>query len=350
MTTLRLIPSSGSPIEITKQAALVGRDQACDVMLSDGSVSRRHAKIELRGGSWAIVDQASANGTYIDSQRISDAALKDGQELRLGSLSFRVEITGEADLSQTLSGGGDATMVHAAPAPPAPIPTPPSAPPPLPLPVPPAAVPPPPAAAPPPPPPPPLRATPPPPPPTTPSRPVLSSPVPPMDPGAPPKKGRGPFFWLATGCLGCLGMVILVVALIAGAIYLKGKGSVDVVQTFLSDVRQGRMDDAYGLLSSDLRARMSERAFEQTVSDHPTLKDNVEGRFSFFQGGSVNITNNRGRIRRPLVSSTGLRETAIFTIVNESGTWRISGLRLNGVDTLGRGGLLEDGLPPDSSP
>jgi hypothetical protein len=101
-----------------------------------------------------------------------------------------------------------------------------------------------------------------------------------MDPGGPPpKKGKGPLFWIATGCFGCLTMVALVIGLIAGGIYFMGKGSVDVVDQFLSDVRLGKMDDAYGRLSQDYRARLSQGAFENAVAEHPALKDSAEGRF-----------------------------------------------------------------------
>src|SRR5262249_53169910 len=91
MKTLSLGPGFGAPIEITKDV-LVGRDAACDVVVPDGSVSRRHARLEWRGDNWAIVDQASANGTFLDSQRIAEAGLRHGQELRLGGVPFKVLI------------------------------------------------------------------------------------------------------------------------------------------------------------------------------------------------------------------------------------------------------------------
>ena len=55
MATLRLVPSSGAPFEVTKDEALVGRDPSADVILNDGSVSRRHAKLVRRGEASAIL-------------------------------------------------------------------------------------------------------------------------------------------------------------------------------------------------------------------------------------------------------------------------------------------------------
>ena len=73
MATLRLVPASGSAIEVDKDEAIIGREPSCDVTVTDGSVSRRHAKLEKRGTAWHIVDQSSANGTFLDTQRVAEA-------------------------------------------------------------------------------------------------------------------------------------------------------------------------------------------------------------------------------------------------------------------------------------
>ena len=39
-----------------------------------------------------MVDQGSANGSFVNGEQVSEAALYDGQELRLGMVPFRVEI------------------------------------------------------------------------------------------------------------------------------------------------------------------------------------------------------------------------------------------------------------------
>jgi len=92
MATLRLVPVSGQPIDVVKDQTVVGRDPSCEIVVADGSVSRRHARLEQRGGIWWVVDQGSANGTYLNSLRIAEQALKNGQELRFGALAFRVDL------------------------------------------------------------------------------------------------------------------------------------------------------------------------------------------------------------------------------------------------------------------
>ena len=95
MSVLRLIPLKGEAIVVDADEALVGREANCNVVVSHPSVSRRHAVIKRKQDVFFVVDQGSANGTFVDSKRIVDAALKDGCVLRFGSASFKVEVRDE---------------------------------------------------------------------------------------------------------------------------------------------------------------------------------------------------------------------------------------------------------------
>jgi predicted component of type VI protein secretion system len=94
MSTLRLVPPVGAPIEVPGDRALVGRDPSADIVVNDPSVSRRHAIVERRPEGWAVFDQRSANGTWLDNVRIEQALLQPGQQLRLGAVSFEVHVPG----------------------------------------------------------------------------------------------------------------------------------------------------------------------------------------------------------------------------------------------------------------
>src|SRR5262249_56627885 len=125
MANLRLAPpAGGGPVEVAKEQTLIGRDPGCEIVLGDGSVSRKHAIIEQRTAGWFVVDQGSANGTFLDSQRVAEAQLRNGQELRFGAVAYKVEIEGEEDAATTiLTTGPEATVVSPTPlAPPAPQP------------------------------------------------------------------------------------------------------------------------------------------------------------------------------------------------------------------------------------
>jgi predicted component of type VI protein secretion system len=129
MEVLRLVPSTGAPIVVEKDRTLFGRDAGCDVVVNDNSVSRRHAVIERQAERWLVLDQQSANGTFVDGQRIIQAYLRTGQELRLGSVTFRLEAVTTSD---DLPTAPRAAVVSAAttpareltPAPPTPAPAP----------------------------------------------------------------------------------------------------------------------------------------------------------------------------------------------------------------------------------
>ena len=92
MKSLWLVPPRGEPISVGKSPTVVGRDAACDIAVSHHSISRRHALVERSGSEWAVADQNSANGTWIDGQRIIRAHLRHGQHLRFGAVAFEVKL------------------------------------------------------------------------------------------------------------------------------------------------------------------------------------------------------------------------------------------------------------------
>src|SRR6266496_2314036 len=305
MATLRLVPASGSPIEITRNESLLGRDPSCEVMVADGSVSRKHARIEHRAGAWIVTDQGSANGTFLDSQKIGEATVRHGQELRFGAVAFKVEIPGEEDLGATVANVpvlDDAATVmqpSVAPRPPAP------------------------ARA---------HASPPPPPSAAAAKERFrsaapaggASPVPQMGTegagGAPPRKGRGPFFWIATGCCGCLLLVLALGALLGGWAYYTTKGAAEAAHTHVRQVKSGELDKAYEGLAQTYRAQMSLQEFERLIAAHPGLKDNLDATFM-----RRSVTNDTATISGVLVSSSGPPEPVTFTLVKEGGAWKVRG-------------------------
>jgi predicted component of type VI protein secretion system len=92
MSVLRLIPTKGEAIVVDADEALVGRETNCNVVVPHPSVSRRHALLKRKQDVFFVVDQGSANGTFVDSKRVVDAPLREGSVLRFGSASFKVEI------------------------------------------------------------------------------------------------------------------------------------------------------------------------------------------------------------------------------------------------------------------
>jgi pSer/pThr/pTyr-binding forkhead associated (FHA) protein len=305
-------------LEIKGDAALVGREPGCDVVISDGSVSRKHARLEKRAAGYAVVDQGSANGTFLDSQRVAEAALKSGQEIRFGAVTFRVDIEGEDDFAATMvaSSSPDATVMTptgmplTAPAPPSPARAPerpPAPPPPLPK------AGPPPVARPTVPTPAPPRAAAP--PPTTAPAPgrerAMGSPAPVGQMAPPPaagKKGKSPVFWIVSGCCGCLLLAVMLVAGIAGAAFWGTRAPALAVQAQLVELRRGDLEAAYHRLANELQGQLSREEFERLVREHPGLGDNKDATF-----WKRSVSNDRATLSGVLTSGSGQGETATFT-------------------------------------
>lgn len=110
MTAFLIIEDRGEKKFEVAGRAVVGRDADCDILLSDLSVSRKHAALEETAGGWVVKDLASVNGTFLKGKRIADSALASGDALCFGDVKavFRVETkrresSGTGKLLQTLS-------------------------------------------------------------------------------------------------------------------------------------------------------------------------------------------------------------------------------------------------------
>ena len=66
----------------------LGRDPRADLAVLHASVSSEHATMKLEGGAWHIVDHSSRNGTEVNDQRVTDATLANGAQIRLGDVRF----------------------------------------------------------------------------------------------------------------------------------------------------------------------------------------------------------------------------------------------------------------------
>jgi hypothetical protein len=88
-----VVSSHGRPdrrIGLAGAVLRIGRAVDNEVVLPDERVSRHHGLITVAHGSLVYRDLASANGSYLRGERVSEVALGPGDELTLGSTSLRV--------------------------------------------------------------------------------------------------------------------------------------------------------------------------------------------------------------------------------------------------------------------
>ncbi len=72
----------------------IGRSDQCDIAVKDGSMSGKHAEISKFNGEIKVKDAGSANGIYVNGEKVEEAELYDGDILRLGQTSIRIDIVG----------------------------------------------------------------------------------------------------------------------------------------------------------------------------------------------------------------------------------------------------------------
>jgi EAL domain-containing protein (putative c-di-GMP-specific phosphodiesterase class I) len=68
----------------------VGRLPDLALSLGSDSVSKEHAELFLRGGVLHVRDLGSKNGTFVNSERVGEAPLREGDILHFAQLEFRV--------------------------------------------------------------------------------------------------------------------------------------------------------------------------------------------------------------------------------------------------------------------
>jgi hypothetical protein len=92
-------PDVGQSWELM-DGAVLGRNPDCVVVLHERSVSRRHARVELRGGTWWVVDMGSRNGLRVAGKRVSEAPLADHAEFVLGEVPLRFRERAESSVAE----------------------------------------------------------------------------------------------------------------------------------------------------------------------------------------------------------------------------------------------------------
>jgi pSer/pThr/pTyr-binding forkhead associated (FHA) protein len=77
------------PLDRNKEL-IIGRDEECDIQLTDRQVSRRHARIAWNGSAYQVEDLGSKNGTHLNGQQLIQAMpLENGDEVQI-ALRFKL--------------------------------------------------------------------------------------------------------------------------------------------------------------------------------------------------------------------------------------------------------------------
>jgi len=93
---IRVIDGPGAGVEAvvsesTPSRVFVGSSRACELVLTDRRVSRRHFSAAVVRGALMIADAGSTNGTFVNGVRVGEAYLSGGETVRVGDSVIVVE-------------------------------------------------------------------------------------------------------------------------------------------------------------------------------------------------------------------------------------------------------------------
>ena len=99
---LRLVVSSGFGVGqelLVEDEVVLGRVETLDGALApDHEISRRHARVYRADDGFLVEDQQSANGTFVNGERIDEPRLlRTGDELRIGTTVFVATVSPAID-------------------------------------------------------------------------------------------------------------------------------------------------------------------------------------------------------------------------------------------------------------
>jgi pSer/pThr/pTyr-binding forkhead associated (FHA) protein len=100
-------PDTGKVFTRVQKTISIGRGEDCDVVLRDGTVSRRHCAIQ-RGGQkkFSLSDLYTPNGTFLNdiNNRIQTCDLRSGDEIIIGKSWLQVELVVEEGQAEQIAG------------------------------------------------------------------------------------------------------------------------------------------------------------------------------------------------------------------------------------------------------
>ena len=83
------VPRTPRMILPQRDRVVIGRSPLSDFVVADQTVSAVHAVLTYANGTWAVRDEASLNGTFINGWRVVEEMLvRPGDELTIGASRF----------------------------------------------------------------------------------------------------------------------------------------------------------------------------------------------------------------------------------------------------------------------
>lgn len=88
------------PIQLEEGETAIGRASSNTIQLTQGGVSRSHARISFENGQYILTDLGSRNGTFVNKERVKQVVLSHNDKILFGKRGF-VFLNGGTDLENT---------------------------------------------------------------------------------------------------------------------------------------------------------------------------------------------------------------------------------------------------------
>jgi pSer/pThr/pTyr-binding forkhead associated (FHA) protein len=106
-----ILESSGSFSRVKLRAEIsgmkewtVGSEGEREILIKRAGVSALHAKIVNEGNRWKVVDQVSANGTFVNGNRCITSFLSSGDRISFGSVECIFQLPNAKDSTNATTG------------------------------------------------------------------------------------------------------------------------------------------------------------------------------------------------------------------------------------------------------
>lgn len=118
--------------------------------------------------------------------------------------------------------------------------------------------------------------------------------------------------------LGVIGGFFAFIALIIAVAFAATSGPVKAVETELTLLKAGDVEQAYASLATDFRSSVPAPEFDSFLATYPVFTKNRKVSFS-----SREVVNDESTLKGTLTAEDGATTRAEFRLVKEEGVWRI---------------------------
>ncbi|MFS0866038.1 FhaA domain-containing protein [Microbacterium sp. 179-B 1A2 NHS] len=106
-----VVEIDGTQHPLTKSRTVIGRGSDADITIPDAGTSRRHVEIIWDGRRAMVRDMGSTNGTQLNGQKVSEAALEPDSVVTIGRTRITFRVVAQAPRTPPRPGDDDATRM-----------------------------------------------------------------------------------------------------------------------------------------------------------------------------------------------------------------------------------------------